>query len=89
MRGFATLGTRDDIEAATAAGDAMRAQSLYDKGRSQQLQTNLLLGATAVAAGSAIVLAVLADWSPKQRERRSVAIQPTAGGAAVVLGGHF
>ncbi|HVK83312.1 MAG TPA: hypothetical protein VM513_04345 [Kofleriaceae bacterium] len=88
-RGLATLGTRDDIEAATTSGDATRASSLYDTGRGQQLQTNLLLGATAVAAGSAIVLAVLADWSPGRRERREVAIQPTVGGAAFVLGGHF
>jgi hypothetical protein len=89
LRGLSTLGTRDEIEAATARGDTALAESLYDKGRGQQLQTNILLGVTAAAGVSAIVLAVVADWHPAQRERRQVAIQPTAGGATFVLGGHF
>jgi hypothetical protein len=90
VRGLATLGTRDDITVAVERGDTAQAESLYDKGRGQQLQTNLLLGATAAAGVSAIVLAILADWSDGAgAEKREVAITPTAGGATFVLGGRF
>jgi hypothetical protein len=88
LRGFATLDTRDAIEDATAMGDTARAQSLYDKGKSQQLQTNILFGATAAVGVSAIVLAVLADWSPHS-ETQAVSVSPTTGGATVVFGGSF
>ncbi len=88
LRGFATLDTRDSIKEATARGDDATARSLYDTGRSQQLQTNILFGATAAVGAAAVVLAVLADWSP-QTESRSVAVSPTTGGATLVLGGTF
>lgn len=87
-RGLTTLHTRDSIVDATAAGDDALARSLYDKGRSQQLQTNVLLGATAAVGVTAIVLAVLADWSP-HAEARSLSLAPTSGGASVTLGGAF
>jgi hypothetical protein len=88
LRGFATLDTRDAIEDATAMGDTARAQTLFDKGKSQQLQTNILFGATAAVGATAIVLAVLADWSPRS-ERQAVSVSPTTGGATVVLGGTY
>lgn len=88
LRGFATLDTRDAIKDATAMGDDATAHSLYDKGRSQQLQTNILFGATAAVGAAAIVLAVLADWSPHS-ETPAVSVSPTSGGATVVLGGSF
>lgn len=90
LRGLATLDTRDEITSAVERGDSTAAQSLYDKGKSQQLQTNLLLGATAAAGASAIVLAVLADWSGGEgAEKRDVAITPTVGGATFVFSGRF
>src|SRR5690606_5016072 len=58
LRGFATLDTRDAIKEAVANGDNTLAQSLYDKGKSQQLQTNILFGATAAMGATAIILAV-------------------------------
>ena len=88
LRGMATLDTRDQIEKATASGDDALAHSLYDKGRSQQLQTNILFGATAAVGVGAIVLAVLADWSP-QPEARTLSVAPSSGGATVYLGGSF
>lgn len=88
LRGFATLDTRDAIKDATAMGDDATARTLYDKGRSQQLQTNILLGATAAVGATAVVLAVLADWSP-HAETPAVSVAPTSGGAAVVFGGSF
>lgn len=87
-RGLTTLHTRDAIVEATAAGDDALARSLYDQGRSQQLQTNVLLGATAAVGVTAIVLAVLADWSP-HAEARTLSVAPTSGGASVTLGGAF
>ncbi len=86
-RGLATLDTRDAIVDATASGDDALARSLYDKGRSQQLQTNILIGATAAAGVTAVVLAVLADWSP--REAATLSVAPASGGASVTLGGAF
>lgn len=88
LRGFATLDTRDAIKEATAMGDDATAQSLYDKGKSQQLQTNILFGATAAVGATAIVLAVLADWHPRS-ETSTVSVSPTSGGASVVFGGSF
>ncbi|NVB84970.1 MAG: hypothetical protein HOV81_41770 [Kofleriaceae bacterium] len=88
LRGLSTLDTRDAIKDATAMGDDATARSLYDKGKSQQLQTNILIGATAAVGATAIVLAVLADWSP-HKEAPAVSVSPTSGGATVVFGGSF
>lgn len=87
-RGLATLDTRDAIEKASASGDEMLARSLYDKGQSQQLQTNILFGATAVMGATAIMLAVLADWSP-QPEARTLSLAPTSNGLSIAFGGAF
>lgn len=88
LRGFSTLDTRDAIEEATANGDDALARSLYDKGRSQQLQTNILFGATAALGATAIVLAILADWSP-EKEARTLSVMPTSDGFGVAFGGAF
>ncbi len=88
LRGFTTLDTRDNIKEATMNGDDDLAQSLYDKGKSQQLQTNILFGATAALGATAIVLAVLADWSP-QEEARTLSLTPSSNGFGVAYGGAF
>ena len=63
LRGLATLDTRDDISAATASGDTALAQSLLRHGaKPAAADNNILLGATAAAGVTAIVLAVIADW---------------------------
>jgi hypothetical protein len=88
VEGMATLDTRDQIKAATTAGDTAHAQALYDQGRDQQLRTNLLFGATAAAGITTVILAVVTDWSGG--EHREVAVRPVAGGGAtLVLGGRF
>ncbi|HEY4058869.1 MAG TPA: hypothetical protein VGM39_19780 [Kofleriaceae bacterium] len=87
-QGITTLSTRDDIKSATAAGDSAHASTLYDRGKSEQLRTNILLGATAAMGVTSIVLAVMTDWSGGE-ERREIAVTPTEGGAAFVFGGHF
>ena len=88
LQGKATLDTRDQIEAAVADNDAQRAMSLYNDGRDQQLRTNLLLGATAAAGATTLMLAFFTDWSGGSQERQ-VAVTPTVGGAAVVASGRF
>lgn len=88
LRGFTTLDTRDAIKEATANGDHDLARSLYDKGKSQQLQTNILFGATAALGATAIVLAVLADWSPHE-EARMVSLMPSSDGFGIGFGGEF
>ena len=88
VEGMATLDTRDQIKAATAAGNTAQAQTLYDQGRDQQLRTNVLIGATAAAGVTTVILAVFTDWSGG--EHREIAVRPVdGGGAAVVLGGRF
>lgn len=87
-QGISTLSTRDDIKSATAAGDTARAASLYDRGRDEQLRTNILLGATAAFGVTSIVLAVMTDWSGGE-ERRDIAVTPTEGGATFAVGGRF
>lgn len=88
LQGMATLDTRDQIKTAVAANDNTHAMSLYDKGRGEQLRTNLFLGGAAAAGVATIVLAFMTDWSGAS-ERHDVAVSPTAGGAALVYGGHF
>ena len=87
-QGITTMKTRDEIEAANDAGNAPLASSLYDRGRSEQLRTNILIGATAAAGITTVVLGLVTNWSGES-ERREIAIKPTDGGAAFVVGGRF
>jgi hypothetical protein len=86
ISGMATLSTRDQIRDATAAGKDGR--TLYNTGRDQQIRTNLLLGATGVAAAGTVVLAFFANWSGNP-ETTSVAMVPASDSVSVVYGGHF
>jgi hypothetical protein len=90
LQGMATLDTRDQIRAATAAGEPVRAMQLYDDGRGQQLRTNILLGATAAAGVSTLALAFVTRWSGSTGARKEVAVTPASGGGlSVVYGGAF
>ena len=61
-----------------------------DAGQSAELRTNILVGATAVAAIATGVIAWKTRWSsPKREQISTLGLAPTAGGALVVLGGHF
>lgn len=86
--GLNVLDTRDQINSATAMGDMAKAQSLYNSGRDQQLATNILIGATAAAGVTTIVLAAFTNWSGSA-EKHEMAVVPTTGGATFVLGGQF
>lgn len=88
--GMQTLDTRDQIRAATAAGDSAHAKQLYDDGRTTQLATNVLIGTAAAAALATIALAVMTDWSGRGEHREApspVAVTPVSGGAVVSFGG--
>jgi len=86
ISGMATLSTRDQIRATTAAGKDGRA--LYNTGRDQQVRTNLLLGATGAAAAGTVALALFTNWSG-DREDASVAMMPGSDGLSVTYSGHF
>ena len=89
--GMQTLDTRDQIRAATAAGDSAHAKQLYDDGRTQQLTTNLLIGGAAAAGVATLVLGIVTDWSSRgeHRDTSPVAVTPLTGGAAITLQGHL
>jgi len=76
------------------------AKELLDKGRSRELRTNILIGATAVAAvGTGVIALLLTDWSgseEKAQNARSGArsftrlqLAPLPGGVSTVLEGRF
>jgi len=76
-----------------------RAEDLLNDGRSRQLLTNILIGATAVAAvGTGVIAFLLTDWSGGDQEAQNarkargitrVELQPQPGGAVGVLKGQF
>jgi tetratricopeptide (TPR) repeat protein len=83
--GLDTLSAHDDYE-------KNRTQAGYERGRDLELRTNLLLGATAVAAATTLTFAVLTDWSgsePKPRARVSAGPALLAGSPALAVHGAF
>ena len=64
-------------------------QARLDAGQSAELRTNILIGATAVAAVATGVIAWKTRWSSPKREQSTLGLVPAEGGALVVLGGHF
>ena len=87
--GVQTLKTRDEIRDAVEARST-DTMALYDKGRDQQLRTNVLLGATAAAGVATIVIAVFTNWSGASASGRAeVGFVPAQGGGAVVYGARF
>ncbi|MET0388894.1 MAG: hypothetical protein ABW321_23175 [Polyangiales bacterium] len=77
-----------------------QARQLLDDGQGRELRTNILIGATAVAAvGTSVLAFALTDWSggnerahnavSRGRPSLSLRLAPTIGGAATVLEGRF
>lgn len=70
-------------------------QERLDDGQSAELRTNVLIGVTAAAAASTIVLAVFTDWKRWKRGEGRRATRPRVSpwvsldGSSVGLGGHF
>jgi hypothetical protein len=82
------------------AAQEANAKELLDKGRSRELRTNILIGATAVAAvGTGVIAFLLTDWSgsgEKAQNARSgeraytrLHIAPLPGGVSTVFEGRF
>jgi hypothetical protein len=88
LSGMATLSTRDDIRGAAMAGQDANARKLYNTGRDQQIRTNVLLGATGVAAVGTAMLAVFANWSGRGTET-NLAVVPHSDRVSFVYGGQF
>jgi hypothetical protein len=76
------------------------AKNLLDKGRSRELRTNILIGATAAAAvGTGVIAFLLTDWSgseekaqnARSRDRSYTRLQlvPQPGGVSALLEGRF
>lgn len=75
-----------------AAHDAYVAAPTHDgwaEGRSKQLRTNLLLGTTAATGLATILIAAFWTRWHEPHGPADLAIAPTAGGAALSLGGRF
>ncbi|MEJ7600454.1 MAG: hypothetical protein WKG01_21275 [Kofleriaceae bacterium] len=84
--GVQTLKTRDQVRDSVETG-ASDSSELYDKGRDQQLRTNVLLGATAAAGVATIVIAVFTNWSgAASASGRDVGFVPAHGGGTLVYG---
>jgi hypothetical protein len=74
---------------------ARKANELLDAGQSRELRTNILIGATALAAVSTGVIALfLTDWSsretaPTNTETLGLRVEPRPGGLSTTLEGRF
>jgi hypothetical protein len=90
--GLATLDTRDKVVEAVDANDNATATELYNKGRDEQIRTNILFGATAAIGITTVVLAFFTNWSGDgddvERES-SLSFAPSRDGGAIVYGAHF
>jgi hypothetical protein len=86
--GLDTLKAHDAYEA-----NPDRSTAEFDKGRSKQLRTNLLLAGTGVAALSTLAIAAFwTDWKgdpKKKKETKSIAVAPTDGGLTFAYGASF
>jgi hypothetical protein len=83
--GLATLDDRDRIRELVAAGDQPGAEALYADASDRQRLTNVLFGATAVAAVATLTLAYFTDWSGAEQ----LSVAPTGDGGAVTFSGRF
>ena len=88
LSGMQTLDTRDKVRDAVAAGDSAEAMDLYDTGKSQQLRTNILIGATAAVGVTTIILAFVTNWSGKS-VTRELAVVPVDGGGSILYNARF
>jgi hypothetical protein len=86
LSGMQTLQTRDEIREAVSVGAQSEAVDLYNQGRSQQLRTNILLGASAAAGIATIALAVFTNWSG---ESADVTVAPGSSGASLMYRSRF
>ena len=88
------------MQAGGCATQESNAKDLLDKGRSRELRTNILIGATAAAAvGTGVVAFLLTDWSGSGesaqnasiRERSFTRLQlvPQPGGVSAIVEGRF
>jgi hypothetical protein len=65
----------------------------YDDGRGLEMRTNVLLGATAIAATVTLLIAVFTDWSggSEQEAEAGWLLAPSVGhdGGALLFTSHF
>jgi len=86
----ATIWSGMDVLARNDDYEADPTQARLDDGRSAELRTNILLGATAAAVLTTGVIAWKTRWSsPKRESATTVGVAPADGGAFVVMGGRF
>lgn len=81
--GLDTLSAHDDYE-------KDQTQAGYEDGQDRELRTNVLLGATAVAAAATITFAIFTDWDGSEKKPSArVGAGVIAGGPALVVHGAF
>jgi len=88
------------MQPGACGAEEANAKNLLDKGRSRELRTNILIGATAAAAvGTGVIAFLLTDWSGSgeeaqnagSRERSYTRLQlvPHPGGLSTIVEGRF
>jgi hypothetical protein len=83
-----------DTQNKASAYESTPTRAAYLNGKDLELRTNLLLGATGVAAVSTVVIAAFTNWSGKPKkstEQHAVRLQPrvTTNGGGLVFTGAF
>lgn len=92
--GAATIWSGIDTQDKATVYEAAPTEGGYNEGEDLELRTNLLLGATALAAATTVLIAVFTDWSPDQEadvERSAFHLTPAVSeeGGVLLLGGCF
>jgi hypothetical protein len=94
--GAVTVWSGLDVMSAHDAYQGHETQQTYEDGLEKERRTNLLIGATVTAGLTTIVLAYFTRWSGSgdavsapARSRVFAGGVPTAGGAALTIGGNF
>ena len=91
--GAATIWSGLDVLSAHDDYQKHPTQAGYDDGRSRELRTNVLIGATSVVGAATVVLALFTDWGGKSADTAKTGVHATAcvtsTSATLVIGGAY
>jgi len=91
--GAATIWSGLDVLSAHDEYKKNPTSEAYNDGRSKELRTNVLIGATSVVGAATAVIAIFTDWGGKHGETAQTGIHATAcvtgSSAAIVVGGAY
>jgi hypothetical protein len=91
--GAATIWSGLDVLSAHDDYKKNPTSDAYNEGRSKELRTNVLIGATSVVGAATAVIAIFTDWGGKHGETAQTGVHATAcvtgSSAAIVVGGVY